>query len=119
MIYYTADLHFHYAPLLPGRPFASVEEMDAALIRGWNETVTEEDTVYVVGDVGYNGSSSGSSRLLSSASISSAATTTRALRTPGGCTTALRPSRTSARSTTATATLFYATIPLYTASGGT
>ena len=49
MIYYTADLHFHYAPLLPGRPFASVEEMDAALIRGWNETVTEEDTVYVVG----------------------------------------------------------------------
>ena len=24
MIYYTADLHLHYAPLLAGRPFATV-----------------------------------------------------------------------------------------------
>lgn len=24
MIYYTADLHFHYALLLPSRPFATV-----------------------------------------------------------------------------------------------
>lgn len=55
MIFYTADFHFHYKPFLPGRPFASVEEMDEAMIRLWNETVTDEDTVYVVGDVGYNG----------------------------------------------------------------
>ncbi len=55
MIFYTADLHFHYKPFLPGRPFASVEEMDEAMIRLWNETVTDGDTVYVVGDVGYNG----------------------------------------------------------------
>lgn len=55
MIFYTADLHFHYKPFLPSRPFASVEEMDEAMIRLWNETVTDEDTVYVVGDVGYNG----------------------------------------------------------------
>ena len=55
MIFYTADLHFHYKPFLPGRPFASVDEMDEAMIRLWNETVTDEDTVYVVGDVGYNG----------------------------------------------------------------
>lgn len=55
MIFYTADLHFHYKPFLPGRPFASVGEMDEAMIRLWNETVTDEDTVYVVGDVGYNG----------------------------------------------------------------
>lgn len=55
MIFYTADLHFHYKPFLPGRPFASVEEMDEAMIRLWNETVTDEDSVYVVGDVGYNG----------------------------------------------------------------
>lgn len=54
MIFYTADLHFHYKPFLPGRPFASAEEMDEAMIRLWNETVTDEDTVYVVGDVGYN-----------------------------------------------------------------
>lgn len=55
MIFYTADLHFHYKPFLPGRPFVSVEEMDEAMIRLWNETVTDGDTVYVVGDVGYNG----------------------------------------------------------------
>lgn len=55
MIFYTADLHFHYKPFLPDRPFASVEEMDEAMIRLWNETVTDRDTVYVVGDVGYNG----------------------------------------------------------------
>ena len=55
MIYYTADLHLHYAPLLAGRPFATVADMDEALIRNWNNVVTEADTVYLVGDVGYNG----------------------------------------------------------------
>ena len=33
---------------------ASVLEMDEMLIRNWNETVGDADTVYVVGDVGYN-----------------------------------------------------------------
>lgn len=57
----TADLHFgdeatcdRYrrpdgAPL---RPFANATEMDAEIIRRWNETVGAEDTVYVLGDVG-------------------------------------------------------------------
>ena len=55
MIYYTADLHFHYALLLPSRPFATVEEMDEALVKNWNATVGPEDTVYLVGDIGWNG----------------------------------------------------------------
>ena len=57
MIYYTADLHFHYTPILAyaARPFSDTDAMDAALIRSWNETVKPEDTVYVVGDLGYNG----------------------------------------------------------------
>ena len=55
MIYYTADLHFHYAQLLPSRPFAAVEEMDEALVKNWNDTVGPEDTVYLVGDIGWNG----------------------------------------------------------------
>ena len=50
MIYYTADLHFHYALLLPSRPFATVEEMDEALVKNWSDTVGPEDTVYLVGD---------------------------------------------------------------------
>ncbi len=54
MIYYTADLHFHYEPILEARGFSDVAEMDEALIRNWNETVTEDDTVYVLGDIGYN-----------------------------------------------------------------
>lgn len=54
MIFYTADLHFLYEPLLSSRPFATVEEMDETLIRNWNETVSPEDTVYLVGDIGYN-----------------------------------------------------------------
>lgn len=45
MIYYTADLHVHYAQLLPSRPFATVEEMDEALVKNWNDTVGPEDTV--------------------------------------------------------------------------
>ncbi len=54
MIFYTADLHFGYAKILETacRPFSSVREMDEALIENWNQTVCEEDTVYVVGDVG-------------------------------------------------------------------
>ena len=49
MIFYTADLHFHYEPFLPSRPFDTVENMDRQLIHRWNEAVSEEDTVYVVG----------------------------------------------------------------------
>ena len=55
MIYYTADTHFHYAPLLESRGFASTGEMDETLIRNWNSVVTDDDTVYLVGDIGYNG----------------------------------------------------------------
>ena len=54
MIYYTADLHFGYETILhrAGRPFTTVEEMDEALIQNWNAVVREEDTVYVLGDIG-------------------------------------------------------------------
>lgn len=55
MIYYTADPHFGYEPMLAGRPFETVEEMDRVIIEKWNRRVTPEDTVYLIGDVGYNG----------------------------------------------------------------
>ena len=51
MIFYTADLHFHYEPILEFRGFASAFEMDEFLIRRFNETVKEDDTVYIVGDL--------------------------------------------------------------------
>lgn len=55
MIYYISDLHFGHRNVIgmDGRPFATIEEMDAALIRLWNERVTDEDDVYIVGDFAY------------------------------------------------------------------
>ena len=52
---YTADLHFGHALMLDpaacGRPFASVDEMDEALISNWNRAVRkDDDLVYVLGD---------------------------------------------------------------------
>lgn len=54
MIYYTADLHFGYAPVMEQamRPFRSLEEMDETLISNWNSVVGDDDTVYVLGDIG-------------------------------------------------------------------
>lgn len=54
MIYYTADLHLGYEPILNQRPFRTVEEMDRTLIDNWNQIVTDRDTVYIVGDFSYN-----------------------------------------------------------------
>lgn len=57
MIYFTADTHFGSQRTLElsRRPFKNVEEMDEELIRLWNETVTENDTVYHIGDFGNYG----------------------------------------------------------------
>lgn len=47
-----ADLHFGDQGIIryEKRPFSTVEEMDRTLIANWNETVSEEDTVFVLGD---------------------------------------------------------------------
>ena len=49
---YTADLHFGHANVInfDHRPFADRDEMDAVLIKLWNERVQTDDTVYIVGD---------------------------------------------------------------------
>jgi len=59
MIWFTADSHHDHANIIKycGRPFASVEEMDAELIRRWNEVVAEDDLVYHLGDFCLSGSS--------------------------------------------------------------
>ena len=53
MDFFTAGTHFGHANILRycDQPFASVEEMDAALIARWNRRVGPEDTVYHLGDV--------------------------------------------------------------------
>lgn len=50
--YYIADLHMGHENVIrfDNRPFSSVEEMDAEIIKRWNGVVTPGDTVYVLGD---------------------------------------------------------------------
>lgn len=49
----TSDTHFGHARIseLASRPFSSVEEMDAELVRRWNQTVAPGDIVLHLGDV--------------------------------------------------------------------
>jgi calcineurin-like phosphoesterase family protein len=53
MIYFTSDLHLGHANIIKlcSRPFADVDEMNAALIANWNDRVTGGDTVYIGGDL--------------------------------------------------------------------
>jgi calcineurin-like phosphoesterase family protein len=53
MIYFAADTHFGHAAILkhcPSRPWATVEEMDQALIDNINAVVGARDTLYHLGD---------------------------------------------------------------------
>jgi calcineurin-like phosphoesterase family protein len=54
MIYFTSDTHFGSQRTLElsKRPFANVGEMDFALMTNWNKTVSQEDTIYHLGDFG-------------------------------------------------------------------
>lgn len=48
----TSDLHFGHANVIKycNRPFLDVNEMNEILIKNWNEVVSLEDTIYVLGD---------------------------------------------------------------------
>ena len=52
MNYYISDLHLGHLNVirLDGRPFESLEEMEVEIMRRWNERVTPQDTVYIIGD---------------------------------------------------------------------
>lgn len=52
-IYLTSDHHFGHENIIryADRPFSSADEMDAELQSRWNETVTDDDVVYHLGDL--------------------------------------------------------------------
>lgn len=56
--FFTADLHLGHKNLLSyeaaNRPFKSIEEHDAELIRRWNARVGKRDVVWILGDFAWN-----------------------------------------------------------------
>lgn len=53
--FYIADTHFGHANVMKydNRPWFTVYDMDNALIKNWNSVVTNEDTVYILGDISW------------------------------------------------------------------
>lgn len=51
--FFTADLHFGHVRIIElcNRPFDSVEEMNETLVDNWNDKVTDEDIVWILGDL--------------------------------------------------------------------
>ena len=52
-IFLTSDTHFNHNKdfVYAARGFKTIEEMNKAIIENWNAVVTDEDTVYLLGDV--------------------------------------------------------------------
>lgn len=67
MIYFTSDLHFYHDKIIrhTHRPFRSVEEMNRALIKRWNDKISSDDEVYILGDVTMKGADLASAILYS------------------------------------------------------
>ena len=55
--FFTADLHFGHSEIIDfcERPFKDIDEMSRTLISNWNSRVTNDDHVYIVGDLFYGG----------------------------------------------------------------
>lgn len=51
-IFVCSDTHFNHANIIKycNRPYETVEEMDEALVDNWNSVVTNDDTVFFLGD---------------------------------------------------------------------
>lgn len=50
--FFTADTHFNHTNIVKycNRPFNSVDEMNETILTNWNNVVSNEDRVYVLGD---------------------------------------------------------------------
>lgn len=57
MDYFISDLHFGHKNIIEyeKRPFRSIEHMNDELVKRWNKVVTNEDTVFCLGDVSFCG----------------------------------------------------------------
>lgn len=57
MIYFTSDLHFYHVNIIrfcaETRPFASVDDMNSAIVKRWNRKVGPADDVWHLGDFAF------------------------------------------------------------------
>ena len=53
--FYISDLHFSHANAInfDNRPWKDINEMNEEIIRIWNERVTDEDDVWILGDISW------------------------------------------------------------------
>lgn len=54
-VFFISDMHFNHSNIIMycNRPFENVHEMNETIIENWNNTVSDDDVVYVLGDVGF------------------------------------------------------------------
>ena len=54
MIFFTADNHFGHVNIQefepPRKIFKDIEDMDRSMVKRWNERVSPQDTIYILGD---------------------------------------------------------------------
>lgn len=53
----TSDLHFWHKNICKycNRPFETIEQMNKEIINRYNSVVSEDDTVFILGDLGFCG----------------------------------------------------------------
>lgn len=53
--YFISDTHFGHKNILEfeNRPFTDVDEMDKFMIRRWNDKVSKDDEIYILGDFSF------------------------------------------------------------------
>lgn len=54
-LFFSSDLHFFHKNIIQysNRPYSSVEEMNEALIKNWNDNVKPNDTIWTLGDFSF------------------------------------------------------------------
>lgn len=50
MIYFTSDTHFFYMPKSRKKLFSDYNDMHNHLVYKWNEKISKEDDIYIIGD---------------------------------------------------------------------